>query len=268
MTAGPVTSIKQCISPEEHAQRFGVFAINLLLWLLLLLIIAASMGIVLGLMILGWLVTLITAEYNVRKLQACGATVSSEQLPVVYQALCDVCQQFGLQPDRYRLIILGSGEGNAFAIKFARKRVIVILSELLEGIIDNPAELRAVIAHELAHSVLDHGWQSTLLLYRPAKYKQARELTCDNAALLAAGDLEAAKNTMKKLCVGNRLAGELSEDALIRESQCIEAGFVGWLIRQHLTHPTYGHRLFNLNESARRLNLSPQPPLLADAAMR
>lgn len=252
MRADRITSISQCISTEERKQRFGIALINLALWLALALACVVSFGVLLIIFLISWIVGLLLSEYNVRKIQALGVTVSPWQFPQVAEAMSDVCQRFGLTTVP-RVVILSSGETNAFAVKFARKRVVLILSELLESILENPAELRAILGHEVCHTVLDHGARGVFEMVKSAKYKAARELTCDNAGLVAAGDLDAAKTVLKKLCVGKRLYSGLSEEALVDEADRIFSGIVGWLVRRHLTYPPAGARLKNLEQFAREL---------------
>jgi Zn-dependent protease with chaperone function len=248
-----VTSFSQCVSGEERKQRFGVTATNLFLWALIIILTVVSAGSLLLILGISWIVNSLLSGYHVRRLQALGATVSPEQLPQVHQALIEVCSRFGVAHPP-RVIVVSSGETNAFAVKFARKKVILILSELLEGIIDQPAELRALLGHELCHTVLDHGSRGTFEMYKPARYKSARELTCDNAGFVAGGgSLENANALIKKLCVGKVLYRSLSEAALVEEALDIYAGFVGWLVGRHLTHPPAGARLKNLQEFARDL---------------
>jgi len=256
-------SLRDCVSEEERKQRFGVVLVNIVIWALIVVAIAASMGTVLLFAIPGWLIAQLLAEYNVRKLQAIGATVSASQLPVVHQAALDVTALFGLKVSP-RVIVLGSGESNALSLRIARKRVVIILSELLEGIVDEPEQLRFLLAHEICHSVLDHGARGYFEIYMPARYKAARELTCDNAGVVAAGDPEAGVAVITKLCVGYRLHSRVSEAGLKEESEQIYSGFSGWLLRRHLTHPPAGARLAHIrNFAARRL---PKQKLATHAA--
>ena len=188
-----------------------------------------------------------------------------EQLPEVFQEIRAVCERFNVK-NHFRVIVIASGETNALALRFARKRVVVIFSELLEGLVENPAELRALLAHETCHCVLDHGARGYFELYKPARYKAARELTCDNAAFVAAGEIEAAVNMVKKLCVGKRLFGRLSEDGLIAEAGHLYSGLIGWFLSRYLTHPPAGRRILNLREFAGELGVrTASGPLFPDS---
>lgn len=119
---------------------------------------------------------------------------------------------------------------------------------MLEGIIDQPAELRFLIGHELAHLVLDDTMGGKFLIYRPAAFKAAREFTCDNCGCAAAGDVSAAKTALKRLCVGNKMHHRLNEQFLEAESKYIYSGLTGWLLKQYLTYPPLGRRLANVRE--------------------
>jgi Zn-dependent protease with chaperone function len=227
MRVNTITSVKQCLSDEERRQRAGVTLVNLLLWFLMLIFTLVTWGILLVVVGAAWMVRNLLSGYHVRKIQALGATVSDMQFPQVAEAVNDVCRRFGIAQVP-RVVVISSGETNAFAVKFARKRVVLILSELLEGILDQPTELRAVLGHEICHGIMDHGMRGAFEIYRPARYKAARELTCDNVGLVAAyGDLDSAKTVVKKLCVGNKLSQRLSEEALMESIRACSAGSSG-----------------------------------------
>lgn len=252
-----VSRFAQCVSENEKSQRFGVTAVNVIAWLGLVIFFVASMGGLLLFILPALLIRYLLAEYSVRQLQALGATVSPTQFPEVHQAAEDVARRMGV-PELPRIIVIGSGEVNAFAIKIARKKVVVILSDLLAATIDDPAKLRYLLAHEMCHHALDHGWRGTFEIYKPAKYRQARELTCDVGGLVAANDLESAKATLRMFAVGRHLHGRVNDEALIAEARHIYSGFSGWLVRQYLSHPPAGSRLENMNTFHARAG-APQP---------
>ena len=242
-----VHSFHDCISDEERKQRTSVLLINLLLWFFILIFTVATLGMALLFYLLAKFLEWVFAEYNVRRLQAYGCTISERQFPTVYRAANKVCERFGVE-NHYRIILLPSGELNAFAIKFARKKVVVILSEMMEAVIETPDQLQALLAHELCHTVLDHGWRNTFEIYKPMRYCAAREFTCDNAGLVAAESLDATSALLKKLCVGRKLFKLVDESALIDESGQIYRGFTGWLLKQYLSHPPAGARIKNVQQ--------------------
>ncbi|MBN2573238.1 MAG: M48 family metallopeptidase [Deltaproteobacteria bacterium] len=253
-----IATFADCVSQEERDQRFSVTLVNVLLWLMVLVAVIGSMGLLLLFILPGWLIRHLLSEYMVRSIQALGATVSEKQFPEVHRAAGEVLQRFGATVSP-RIVVVGSGEVNALAIKFARRRVIVLLSELLEGIIDNPAQLRFLLAHECCHHALDHGPRGMFEMHKSAKYRQARELTCDNAGLVAANDAKEARGMIRRLCVGHRLSERLDEQELKKEARSIYTGFSGWLLRRKLSHPPAGARISNIESFANRQGMLSVP---------
>ncbi len=242
-----ISSIKQCISAEERKKRLGVALVNGLVWLVLLILLITTFGIIFIFYAVVWIINRIFAEYHVRKLMAIGTTATPEQFPEVAQALNDVCNRFQVK-ELPRMLVINDSSLNAFAIKFAKKKVIVLLSETLEGVLDKPEQLRFIIGHELAHVLLDHGARGTFEIHKPAAYRAAREMTCDNAGLVSAGDLESSKTMLKRLGVGNELHGRLNEDYLQAEARYIYSGITGWFLKQYLTYPPIGKRIANITQ--------------------
>ena len=245
MALSSISNLKECVSDSERKQRFGVVTINVIVWLFIGLMVVSTAGFVLIFAVPGLILHWLLAEYNVRKVQALGVTISKRQIPQLQQMADEVCARFGIERTP-KIIVINSGESNAFSLRFARKKVIILLSDLLYGVSQNPSEVKFILGHEICHAVMDHGLRGVLEIYKPAKYKQARELTCDNAGLVAAGSLDGSLTALRKLCVGHRLHKWLDNSALIEEANQIYSGLTGWLVRQHLSHPPAGSRIENL----------------------
>jgi Zn-dependent protease with chaperone function len=242
-----VQSLNDCISKEEKKKRLGVAFVSCIIWLIVLVFVISTKGLILLIFGLVWLMNWLMSEYNVRKLQAMGTAATQDQFPEIWEALTAVCRKYAVT-QLPRVIIVNESQINAFALRFARKKVVVLLSKTLEGVLDQPDELRFFLGHEVAHTCLDHGWRGVFELYKPAAYKAARELTCDNCGCAASGNLEAAKNALKRLGVGNLLTNRLNEQYLVSEAAYIYSGFTGWLLKQYLTYPPLGRRLQNITD--------------------
>ena len=243
-----IQSIDECVSPEERRRRLMVALSSGLAWFVLLLL-AIAFFVAIPIVVAGWILNWLLSEYHVRRLQALGTTASPEQFPEVAAAMAEVCRQFQLVAVP-PVIILGHEQMNAFAIRFARKKVVVLLSKTLEGVADHPAELRFILGHELGHILLDFSWRGRFEIYKPAAYRAAREMTCDNCGCAAAGELPAAKHALKRLVAGNLLVDRLNEDYLQAEADHLYSGFTGWLLRRYLTYPPLGRRLQGVTEFA------------------
>ena len=73
-------------------------------------------------------------------------------------------------------------------------------------------------------------------------------MTCDNAGLVCAGELESGKIMLKRLGVGNKLHGRLNEGYLQAQARYIYSGITGWFLKQYLTYPPLGKRIANLTQ--------------------
>jgi len=241
-----INSMNDLLSAEERKKRISVTVMNCIVWLLLLILAIVIWPI---LIIYGfvWLINWMLSEYNIRKLQALGTTVSEVQFPEIYSSLQEICSELNIKKQP-KIIIVGESQVNAFALRFARKKVIVILSKMLEGIEDDSTEVKFFIGHEVCHLVLDLGARGFFEIYKPMAYRSARELTCDNCGAFFARNPETAKISLKRLCIGNMLVHKLKDEYLIEESKYIYSGFTGWLLKSYLSHPPIGKRIQNIND--------------------
>jgi len=237
--------VKQCISVEENKGRLSSNIVNFFLWCFVLILVVATYGGILLFWGFSALFRYLLTDYYIKNLQSIGTTASKAQFPEIIKELEAVCLKLGID-EIPKIIIISGSQVNAFAIKFAKKKVIVLPSETLEGVLSNPEELRFFLGHELGHMALDFGARGFFELYKSAAYKSARELTCDNCGLAVSGDLEQSKNSLKRLAVGNKLFDKLKDSYLINESDYIYSGFTGWLLKRYMTYPPLGKRISNL----------------------
>lgn len=256
-----IQSFSDCISDLERKNR--TVLISLLLWLstgiiFIGMLISDDLNLfifyfVLG--VVGYGIKALVGEYEARMIRAIGARVTPDQFPEIHEASEEVRQRFGVTED-IPIVIVAVSSVNALAIRFARKKMIVLFSEMVTAVKDNPEQLRFFLAHEMCHCVLDHGPRRFLELYKPAKFKRGRELTCDNAGVVAAGSAAESSAALAKLAVGKDLWGKLNAHAMEEDAREIMSGFTGWLLGRYLTHPPCGERVRNVSEFARRVGVT------------
>ncbi len=167
------------------------------------------------------------------------------QFKEIYNTAKEICRKFGVKK-MPRIIILNNPETNAFALKIAHKRALILTTKILEEIGDNPQELRFLLGHEIAHIAFLQN-RGLIEIVQSAAYRAARELTCDNCGFAASEDLQSSINTLKLLTVGKQLISKLDDSYLHSESSLLYSGFSGWLLKRKLTHPPLGKRIANLN---------------------
>ena len=168
---------------------------------------------------------------------ASSILVGPNQLPDLYQSLCEACRVLDLEVPQ--LYIKQHPVPNAYTFAMRGKQpFIVVHTSLIELL--NPAEVQAVIGHELGHLKCDHGvyltlanlltlatsqlpfgnvlmqsWQSQIM-----EWVRCAEFTCDRAALLATQDARTVASVLMKLSGGSpTLSPLLNLDAFIEQAR-------------------------------------------------
>ena len=193
---------------------------------------------------------------------ASSVLVGPNQLPELYQSLCEACRVLDLEVPQ--LYIKQHPVPNAYTFAMRGKQpFIVVHTSLIELL--NPAEVQAVIGHELGHLKCDHGvyltlanlltlatsqlpfgnvlmqnWQSQIM-----EWVRCAEFTCDRAALLATQDARTVASVLMKLSGGSpTLSPQLNLDAFIDQARSYDAiseSDVGEMLKKlktdELSHP-------------------------------
>jgi Zn-dependent protease with chaperone function len=208
---------------------------------------------------------------------ASAVKVGPKQLSTVHGLLQDAARALDLEgpipdvyvrqspvPNAYTLAVGGlSPSSSPLSTFWADRRPFVVVHTSLLDLLTQD-ELKAVLAHELAHLKCNHGLYlasanalasgaSGLLgpLVAPAlesallRWLRAAELTCDRGALLATGCPRVVVGALMKLAGGsNTYARELSVDAFLEQARqyqdAVSDGFgraIGASQSRALTHP-------------------------------
>jgi Zn-dependent protease with chaperone function len=193
---------------------------------------------------------------------ATSLQVSDRQLPKLHALLQEACQILDLEVPQ--LYVRQHPTPNAYTMAIRGKQPFIVLHTSLIELL-NPAEIQAVIAHELGHLKCEHGLYLTLanLLMLAAtqiplgglliqgwqeqlmRWVRCAELTCDRAALLATQDPRITMSVLMKLAGGSpSLVDQLNLDAFVEQARAYDAasqGDLGQMLRQmqtaQLTHP-------------------------------
>jgi Zn-dependent protease with chaperone function len=188
--------------------------------------------------------------------------VSEQQLPDLHQLLLEACQILDMVPPQ--LYIRQNPAPNAYTLAIRGKQPFIVLHTSLIDLL-NPAEIQAVIAHELGHLKCDHGVYLTLanitvlaagqlpywgtliaqnLQQQLLNWVRCAEFTCDRAGLLVSQDPTVMISVLMKLTGGSStLAPQLNVDAFLAQARAYtQAGddiSTLWKTMQtaQLTHP-------------------------------
>ncbi|BBM98691.1 hypothetical protein MPTK1_1g15490 [Marchantia polymorpha subsp. ruderalis] len=219
-----------------------------------------------------------TAE-QVMLLENIGTSVlvGENQLSDLHRLMVNAANILDLEtPDLY---VRQNPVPNAYTLAVSgRKPFVVIHTSLVELL--TPAELQAVLAHELGHLKCDHGiWLTFANIVAMGAYSlpglgaflarnleeqlmrwvRAAELTCDRAALLVAQDPEVVISVLMKLAGGcPSLSGQLNVDAFLKQARSYEEASqspLGWYLRnaqtRQLSHPLPVLRALEIDQWSR-----------------
>ena len=200
------------VYPNEKTLFMIALVISVLFWLGIIL---ATKGIALLLLPVMFLLYLFVQSGFISYMKGTGALVSSAQFPDIQQRVKDCALKVNLRAQPHVYILHGNGVFNAFATRFLRKDYIILLSDVLDALEDNPDAINFYIGHEMGHIDRKH------LLFQPllslglilpllgAAYSRAREYTCDRYGA-ACCPADAAQQGIALLAVGGKRYKTLS----------------------------------------------------------
>ena len=188
--------------------------------------------------------------------------VSDRQLPHLHELLLEACKVLDLEPPQ--LYIRQHPVPNAYTFAMRGKQPFIVIHTALIDLL-NPAEIQAVIGHELGHLKCDHSVYLTLanllalaasqlplvdvlvptLQTQIMEWVRCAEFTCDRAALLVVQDAKTIASLLMKLSGGSpTLSEQLNVDAFLDQARAYDAAVAsetGEIIKQirtqDLTHP-------------------------------
>lgn len=164
--------------------------------------------------------------------------VGPQQLPELHKLLRQACEI--LDVDVPQLYVRQNPVPNAYTLAMRGKQPFIVIHTSLLDLL-TPAEIQAVLAHELGHLKCEHGVYLTLanlillaagqlspwgtilaqgLQTQLLQWLRCAELTCDRAALLVAQDARVVASVLMKLCGGSRTyQDQLNLDAFLAQAQ-------------------------------------------------
>jgi len=188
--------------------------------------------------------------------------VSDQQLPDLYQLLQEACRILDLDPPQ--LYVRQNPVPNAYTLAMRGKQPFIVVHTSLLELLD-PAEIQAVLAHELGHLKCEHGVYLTLanllvlatgqvspwggliaqnLQMQLMAWVRCAEFTCDRAGLLVTQNAQVMASVLMKLAGGSpTLAAQLNVDAFIAQARAYDhidhtlATLLKAVRTAELTHP-------------------------------
>jgi len=212
-----------------------MLALSALVWLLLLV---GTLGTVLVYAVAFFLFYCFAQSALISHLKGNGVRITEEQFPELKRQISQCCQKLGMErePDAYLLQM--DGMLNAFATRFLGRDFIVLLSDVVDNLADNPDALNFYIGHEIGHIKRKHLQWGTVLMPASvlpligAAYARAKEYTCDRHGLAACADPVSAEYGLAMLAAGGKQWRKMNKRAFVNQSEETE-GF--WMSFHELT---------------------------------
>jgi Zn-dependent protease with chaperone function/type II secretory pathway pseudopilin PulG len=186
-----------------------LFAIAMVLaGLFWLAIVVGTVGLVLIYILLGFLIYLFAQSAFISQLKGNGVRITAAQYPDLHRSLEQCCRKVGMQtpPDMY---LLRTDFFNALATKFLGRNFIVLFTDVVDALADEPGAIDFYVGHELGHIHRKHLRWSPFLL--PAMilpvlgtaYRRAQEYTCDRYGAVCCANERQIQSALAAIAAGN-----------------------------------------------------------------
>jgi len=209
---------------EERLFR-GMLVWSLLVWGVLLFI---TFGLALVYLLFGFLFYCVAQSALISYIKGNGVRITEEQFPDLKQQISACCRKLGLDDEPQAYLMQMGGMLNAFATRFLGRHFLVLYSDVVDGLADNPDALNFYIGHEIGHIKRKHlNWATILMpasvlpLIGPA-YSRAREYTWDRHGLAACDNPANAEHGLAVLAAGGKRARTMNHRAYVEQARQTE----------------------------------------------
>jgi hypothetical protein len=155
------------------------------------------------------------------------------------------------------IFVINDGETNARAIRIIGHAYVILHSSLVDLMLQRKAvnELRAVIAHEMAHHAAGHVNFWLQLFLEPSMkilpilglgYKRACELTADRLAMVVTGDLKATQRALISVACGAQTLSSKTNVVAFMNQEVEFLLFFGFIKEIFSSHPRMTRRVIYL----------------------
>lgn len=208
---------------KNEKTLFGIMLVlSVLLWIVL---VVGTVGLALVYGLFFFLIYCFAQSALISHIKGTGVQITEQQFPDLHRQISACCDKLGQhqQPDAY-LMQMG-GAFNAFATRFFGRDFLVLYSDVVDALADNPDALNFYIGHEIGHIKRKHLKWSTVLLPASmlpligAAYSRAREYTCDRHGLAACDSPLNAEFGMAALAAGGKRWRTMSKTSYISQTQ-------------------------------------------------
>jgi Zn-dependent protease with chaperone function len=221
----------------------------MLVWSVLIwgLLVVGTFGLALVYFLFAFLFYCVAHSALISYIKGNGVRITEEQFPDLKQQIAACCRKLGLDDEPQAYLMQMGGMLNAFATRFLGRHFIVLYSDVVDGLAENPDALNFYIGHEIGHIKRKHlSWSTFLMpaavlpLIGPA-YSRAREYTCDRHGLAACDNPLNAEHGLAVLAAGGPRARMMNHRAYVDQARQTEGfwmsfhelvGDYPWLVKR------------------------------------
>jgi len=171
----------ELVYKKEKSLFIIAAVISLIFWAALII---GTLGIALVYILLAYLAFLFAHSGFITHLKGNGVRITESQYPDLHSRLLQCCKKVGLEqvPEAY---LLRTDFFNALATKFLGRHFVVLFTDVVDALENQPGAMNFYIGHEIGHIHRKHlVWNPILFpaMIMPilgAAYRRAEEYTCD-----------------------------------------------------------------------------------------
>jgi Zn-dependent protease with chaperone function/Tfp pilus assembly major pilin PilA len=181
--------------------------ISLLVWLVLVI---GTFGIALIYLLFFFIAYLFAQSALISYIKGTGVLITAQQFPDLHKRIEKCCKKLGIEEVPESYLMHGNGVFNAFATRFLGQDFVVLYSDVVDALEQDPDAVDFYIGHELGHVHRKHLqwkfvlWPAAILPLLGAAYSRAREYTCDLYGLACCENRQSAVHGLSALAAGHK----------------------------------------------------------------
>jgi len=193
------------VYPHERTLSKFTLILGLIGWVALII---GTVGVALGYVLIAFIAYVFAQSAWVASVRGNAVQLSATQFPDLYERLEHCCQALGIDEIPETYILNGNGMFNAFATRFFGHNFVVLMSDVVDAMAQEPDGINFYIGHELGHIRLKHLtghlWRMPVL-WLPllgAAYSRAKEYSCDRHGTHCCPNTDSAARALLVLAAG------------------------------------------------------------------
>lgn len=205
------------IYKNEKPLFFIAAAISTAFWISL---VVGTVGLVFIYLLIGYLFFLFAHSAFISHLKGSGVKISEKQYPDLHEKLINDCNKVGLKeiPEAY---LLRTDFFNALATKFLGRHFVVLFTDVVDALKDQPGAIDFYIGHELGHIHRKHlTWKTfimpaCILPVLGSALRRAEEYTCDRYGVACCQSEDDIKAAIAAIAAGDSRWNSINIEAYL-----------------------------------------------------